>query len=256
MACTLIRYSPVRQEVKSWCANPASDNNSRITFKSVKNIASIFDAQAGNKISLSAGMFFRDVVREENMTVSIGGKHTSIDYGQVLKEVQSYIHQHIGSDPLWRQQEMKTYLSAEMNRTIDQVCTKLSRAINSQQKQNIFSAMSRYGIALDAVCAQSTIKQVLNTKILQKDDYLASKINQLSHADDKINNEVKNVVVDKFSSKIFEEYFSFSEAAVTDLKYRVSDLAIDSILDNENVPQEDREIIKDMALLEMYPNIF
>lgn len=251
MNCRVIGYRPLREVSQERCINPDANKNSKITLKSVKDVVSFFDLKAGEHLSLKTGEFRRDVVREEKITITCGNKYTTIDYGRVLKEVRPTIAKYAGDDGLWRQQEMKTYLSAEINRSIDLVCAKLNRAIGNQQKKDIFSAMSKYGIDIDVVCAQSTIKQVLNTKILQKGDYLASKMQEISHPDDKINNETKTASVDTLASKIFEDYFLMSEATVEDLKSRGSELAVDAILDTESLSASDKIMIKEVTMVDL-----
>lgn len=244
MNCRLISYGHLREMSQEHYTNSNAAQNRKISLKVVKYIVSIFDPKAGDRLSLKTGKFHRDIVRAEKMTIDCHGKHTSIDYGRVLKEVKEYI----GDDALWRQQEMKTYLSAEINRTIDHVCEKLKGVIDDEQKKDIFSEMSKYGIDIDPVCAQSSIKQVINNKIIQKGDYLARKMQQVNQTDNDINNqpnnEIKTLVVDKLSSRIFEDYFSISEAMVEDLKLRTYSLAVKVIQNNDILSASDKEMTK------------
>ncbi|MCK7227244.1 hypothetical protein L8P27_05175 [Enterobacter asburiae] len=224
---------------------PQSDNKKietkpRVDFYNVKYLVRDYEARGRNHVDSGSGEFFKKNVRNEDLLVCCGNKETLINFNKVLKDTQEIINKCGGDDAVWRTQELTTYISAEINRAIDVVCSKFQRSLNNQQKNDIFSKVNercgisnKYCVSIDTACAQSTIKQMLNTE-----SYVKAKVQDVTlspskkdftiNSEDNVkNNKIKNDVIDKLAAKTFEHYFSIPESTVNRIKFEAARLSAD-----------------------------
>ncbi|HDR2354432.1 TPA: hypothetical protein QCH65_001603 [Enterobacter roggenkampii] len=218
--------------------NKKSENKPSVHFLNVKYLVRDNKGRDRNLVDLGSGKFFKKIVRNDDLFVRCGDKSTLIDFNQVLKDTQDVINKCGGDDAAWRTQEMTTYISAEINRAIDVVCSKFQRSLNVQQKNDIFAKVNercgisdKYCVPIDTACAQSTIKQMLNTEsYVQKkiQDVMLSPSKQAFLIDDEdnvTNNKIKTDVIDKLAAKTFEHYFSIPESTVNRIKFEAARLS-------------------------------
>ncbi len=157
----------------------------------------------------SSGVFSRLFgMRNDSLSVQVNRSHSSININKVNKEIDRAIrHAHVHK-PAWLCQETQNLLSAEINKTIDQVCLQQGRSLTNAQKNRVFGNISDKlgcGVKLDPRCTQSSIGQILSNS-----SYVSRKIDDLvSHSDlnRREKNEVKNIVTSKLTSIIFENKF-------------------------------------------------
>ncbi|MEH5891451.1 hypothetical protein [Enterobacter roggenkampii] len=215
-----------------------SENKPNVEFFNVKYLVRDYEGCDRNHVDLDSGEFFKNIVRNDDLLVRCGDKSTLIDFKQVLKDTQDVINKCGGDDAAWRTQEMTTYISAEINRAIDVVCSKFQRSLNVQQKNDVFAKVNercgisdKYCVSIDTACAQSTIKQMLNTE-----SYVQEKIQDvmlppskqaflINDEDNVANNKIKNDVIDKLAAKTFEHYFAIPESTVNRIKFEAARLS-------------------------------
>ncbi|HHE6471145.1 TPA: hypothetical protein ACPFI9_003818 [Providencia rettgeri] len=149
-------------------------------------------------------------VRNECLSVRIGNNESLIDLKKVYKEVDCAIKHFGGQENKggWLCQETSSYLSSEINRTIDGSCLKNNVSITQNQKNRIFKKLfeSLGGVVrLDPRCTQSSINHMM-----QNSRYVTGKIDKLAlHENMKLHDscQLQNKVKYQLTDIIFEKKF-------------------------------------------------
>lgn len=199
-----------------------------------------------------------DFFNKDEMIVQFENKKTVIDYSRVIKEVMREIDKCVGADDVWVKQEKKTYISAEINKAIDDFCQTSNSSINSQQKNNIFKQMqnsaTKLGLEMDSKSAQSSIKHTL-----KRNRYLHKKIahllNPVINGDTKENralitekkNKLTVMIINKVAAGVVNQHLHISEGSVNDIRNQASVLALQEVLKND-MGSNERQIITDFVM--------
>ncbi|HCL5251682.1 TPA: hypothetical protein N2G30_001797 [Salmonella enterica] len=170
-------------------------------------------------------------------SVSYGVSKFSLDFNGLYQSVLDVITSMQQGDnfKLWQEEEQETYLSAMVNKAIDNYSGKKQVKLSKQVKDGVFEYVKdNFGVhdlRLNSVCAQSSLKQCVLT-ILNKHEEWGKFINQTT-PDRAVKNGITIDMVTVVSNKIFENMFGEKMRLPANWSSRLCSLVKDSIKRSE-----------------------
>lgn len=158
----------------------------------------------------------------EKACISYKGKDITLNYTDIydklIRDVKN-INQGDKFD-MWKKEERTTYLSAVINKQIDNACVKSCVKMSIEDKTAIFSSAHRYlfdeNLKLDISGAQPSIKNCVFKYINGE-----SKINELFEKDLQERNRVVTEIVNRVSDRIYEDIFNAKNGLIEELTSHV-----------------------------------
>lgn len=158
----------------------------------------------------------------EKACISYQGRDITLNYTDIYDKLIRDIKNINQGDKfdMWKKEERTTYLSAVINKQIDNACIKSGIKMSIEDKTAIFSSAHGYlfdeNLKLDISCAQSSIKHCVLTYINGE-----SKINELFEKDLKEKNRVVSEIVNRVSDRIYEDIFNTKNGLIEELTSHV-----------------------------------
>ncbi len=168
---------------------------------------------------------FANLFREKELIFQHEGKIRIFDIGRISRETKTLIEKQ-GGMLAWRGQEATTFVSALINKQIDDVCTQFGKGIPSHRKAELFKHLE--GIAkrehitdkLDVNGANSSVKHCV-----MSNRYLIKQLRKLERnfPDDK--NKINTKIIDKCAREIACDMLNISDKNLRSIENQAREMA-------------------------------